>query len=187
MHKQSNGGHFMRKIIPIFALSAILALIGGVAYAANVHVKNGPFFVDNGLTLTATGALAGLGFQDIVISMTATANPIATCTNPSGQNQAPGQNPPPVSVSATPESIPASEIKNGNTSFSLTTNPPVTPIPGAPDCPNSNWTENITDLQFTSATIMVQQPAPTVVLIVSCTFAPPTANGPVASRTVTCS
>src|SRR5215475_12815577 len=81
---------------------------------------------------------------------------------------------------------PASEIKNGNTAFSLTTNPPVSPVPGAPDCPNSSWTENITDLQFTSATIMAEQPAPTVVLIVSCTFAPPTANGPVAVRTVTC-
>src|SRR5215470_8006078 len=105
--------------------------------------------------------------QDIVVAMTATANPIATCTNPAGETKPPGHNPAPVSVAATPESIPASEIKNGNTSFSVTTNPPTTPVPGAPDCPNSSWTENITDLQFTSATIMVQQPAPNVVLIVS--------------------
>jgi hypothetical protein len=34
----------MRKIIPIFALSAILAPIGGVAYAANVHVKKRAVF-----------------------------------------------------------------------------------------------------------------------------------------------
>ena len=176
----------MGKIISIFALSAGVALIGGQAYAANVHVKAGPFFIDNGLTLTGTGTLAGLGFQDIVVAMTATANPIATCTNPAGQNKPPGQNPAPVSVSATPEAIPASEIKNGNASFSLTTNPPATPVAGAPDCPNSSWTEVITDLQFTSATIMVQQPPPKVVLIVSCTFAPPTANGPVAAGTVTC-
>jgi len=175
----------MGKITSIFAFSASLALIGG-AYAANVHLKSGPFFIDNGLTLTATGTLAGLGLQDIVVGMTATANPIATCTNPAGQNKPPGQNPAPVSVSATPEAIPASEIKNGNASFSLTTNPPATPVAGAPDCPNSSWTEVITDLQFTSATIMVQQPAPNVVLIVSCTFAPPTANGPVAAGTVTC-
>src|SRR5215471_4382970 len=183
---RSKWRHFMRKIISIFALSAGVALIGGQAYAANVHVKAGPFFIDNGLTLTGTGTLAGLGLQDIVVGMTATANPIATCTNPAGQNKPPGQNPAPVSVSATPEAIPASEIKNGNASFSLTTNPPATPVAGAPDCPNSSWTEVITDLQFTSATIMVQQPAPNVVLIVSCTFAPPTANGPVATRTVTC-
>jgi hypothetical protein len=172
--------------VSAFALSAGLALTGGQAYGANVHVKSGPFFTDNGLTLTAAGTLAGLGFQDIVIGMTAMANPTATCTNPSGQNKPAGHNPAAVSVSATPEAIPASEIKNGNASFSVTTNPPVTPIAGAPDCPNSSWTENITDLQFTSATITVEQPAPTVVLTVSCTFAPPTANGPVSSQTVTC-
>jgi len=96
----------MGKIISIFALSAGMALIGGQAYAANVHVKAGPFFIDNGLTLTGTGTLAGLGFQDIVVAMTATANPIATCTNPAGQNKPPGQNLAPVSVSATPEAIP---------------------------------------------------------------------------------
>ena len=58
----------MGKIISIFALSAGMALIGGQAYAANVHVKAGPFFIDNGLTLTGTGTLAGLGFQDIVVN-----------------------------------------------------------------------------------------------------------------------
>src|SRR5215813_5850228 len=156
--------------VSIFVLSASLALISGQAYAANAHVKAGPFFIDNGLTLTATGSLAGLGFQDIVVGLTATANPIATCTNPSGQNKPPGQNPAPVSVSATPESIPASEIKNGNTPFSLTTNPPPSVVPGAPDCPGSSWTEAITDLQFTSATITVQQPPPSVVLTVECRF-----------------
>jgi len=173
--------------VSVFALSAGLALASAVAYASSVHVKSGPFFTDNGLTLTAAGTLAGLGFQDVVIGMTATANPIATCTNPSGQNKPPGHNPAPVSVSATPESIPASEIKNGNTPFSLTTNPPPSVVPGAPDCPGSSWTEAITDLQFTSATITVQQPPPSVVLTVECRFAPPTINGPVSRQTVTCS
>jgi len=171
--------------------ASVIALAVGLscasaAYAANVHVKSGPNFTDNGLTLTADGVLAGLGFQNIQGDMSATANPVATCTN-QGQHQAPGQNPAPVAVSATPESIPASAVKNGNASFSLTTNPPSpNPIPGAPDCPNSNWTEVITDLAFTSAVITVEQPAGTVVLVVSCTFAPQTVNGPVAKQTVTC-
>jgi hypothetical protein len=176
---------FMRKMT-VFTLSAGLALASAGAYAASVHLKSGPSFVDNGLTLTALGALAGLGNQDLEIFLTARANPIATCTNPSGQQQPPGQNPAPVSVAANPLSIPASEIKNGNVSFSVTTLPPTTPIPGAPDCPNSKWTEAITDLQFTSATIIVEQPPPTIVLTVQCTFAPPTINGPVTKQTVTC-
>src|SRR5262249_44204518 len=99
--------------VSVFALSAGLALASAVAYATSIHLKWGPFFTDNGLTLTAAGDPAGSGFQDIVIGMTATANQIATCPNPSGQNKPPGHNPAPVAVSATPESIPASEIKNG--------------------------------------------------------------------------
>src|SRR5215831_7116478 len=171
------------KYVSVIALAVGCA---GVAYAANVHFKSGPTFVDNGLTLSAQGVLAGLGFQNIQVDMSATANPVATCTN-HGQHQAPGQNPAPVAVSATPQSIPAGAIKNGNASFSLTTNAPTpNPIPGAPDCPNSGWTEVITDLAFTSAVITVEQPAGTVALTLSCTFAPQTVNGPVAAQTVTC-
>src|SRR6266511_886518 len=72
------------------------------------------------------------------------------------------------------QAIPQSEIKNGNTPFSVVTDPPVTPIPGAPECPNPNWTEDITDLAFTTATITVEQPPGTLVLTVTCQFGSPT-------------
>jgi hypothetical protein len=62
----------------------------------------------------------------------------------------------------------------------------VTIIPGAPDCANPNWTEEITDLSFTSATITVEQPFGTVVLTVNCTFEPPTTNGAVPRAQVAC-
>jgi hypothetical protein len=153
-----------------------------------VHLKNfaNPTFTDNGLTLTASGALAGLGNGDVLVNLAATANATAICTNPAGANQPPGQNPAPVSVSGS-EAIPASAVKNGTVAFSVTTNPPVTPIPGAPGCPNSNWTESITDLSFTGATITVQQGSPPATeLTVSCTFAPPTSNGTVPKSHVTC-
>lgn len=177
----------MLKRTLLIATTAILAS-ATAAFASSVHLKNhaNPTFIDNGLTLTANGALAGLGNGDVLVNLAATANVTATCTNPSGANQPPGQNPAPVSVSGS-EAIPASEVKNGTVAFSVTTNLPATPIPGAPDCPNTRWTESITDLAFTGATIAVQQGSPPATeLTVSCTFAPPTSDGSVPKSHVTC-
>jgi hypothetical protein len=181
----------MRRIlIALFAALLVSAVVVAGALAASVHLKGGknaePTFRDLGLTLRANGALAGLGNGDVEITLDALANATATCTNPgSGEHQPPGQNPAPVAVSGG-VSIPEEEIKNGTVPFRVETEPPATPIPGAPDCPNSQWTEDITDLAFTSATITVEQPPGTTVLTVSCTFSSPTSNGLVPSGNVSC-
>lgn len=173
-------------ILPLTLALALVMSATGDVMASSVHLKGGanaaPAFTDNGLTLTASGALSGLGFGNVVVNVSATANPTAVCSN-NGGNAAPGQNPASVTVTGS-IGIPASAIKNGNATFALTTNPPVTPIVGAPDCPNTNWTENITDMSFTSATYTVFQP--TLVLTVTCTFKSPTTNGSVPSSNVTC-
>ena len=178
----------MRRSISFGIAVATLALAGAVA-AANVHLKGGanakPSFRDNGLTLTAAGELSGLGNEDVVITLDANGNPTATCTNPSGKNQPPGHNPAPVTLTGT-ESIPAEEIKNGNVAFIVTTEGPVNPIPGAPDCPNSRWTERITDIAFTSAIITIEQPSGTEVLTVDCDFSQPTTDGTVSKANVVC-
>lgn len=159
-----------------------------IANAANVHLKGGanaePSFRDLGIALRASGALAGLGNGDVLVVLTAEADVVSTCTNQGG-NQAPGQNPAPLVVTGA-VAIPESEIKNGNTPFSVQTVEPQEIIPGAPGCPNPNWTERIEDLSFTSATIRVEQPAGTTVLTVSCYFDPATQDGSVPKRDVTC-
>jgi hypothetical protein len=188
----------MRKPLRLVAIATVLVAavaFPAVASAQNAHLRNNvrpnPAFVDNGLTLTATAAYAGLGNFSTQQNLVATANATATCTNPAGATQPPGQNPAPVTVAGS-TAVPASDIKNGNVTITTTTSGPVSPIPGAPGCPNPQWTETITDLSFTTATITVFQDTDangsfeTLVLTVSCTFSPPTSNGTVPASGYTC-
>lgn len=181
----------MRRSLMVAAIVAAGVLLSATtASASSVHLKGGrnaePTFTDGGLTLRATGELSGLGNGDVLVTMSATADVTATCTNPgSGGTQPPGQNPAPITVTGS-QAIPASEIKNGNTPFNVVTVAPPSVIPGAPGCPNTQWIETITDLAFNSATITVEQPPGTLVLTVSCTISPSSANGGVPAGSVSC-
>jgi hypothetical protein len=177
-----------RTLAVALAATAALVLVASAASAQSVHLKGGrnaePAFFDGGLTLAASGDLAGLGNGDVLVTLTAEADVTSTCTNQGG-NQAPGQNPAPITVTGS-EAIPAAEIKNGNTPFSVVTVAPDPVIPGAPDCPNTNWTEAIEDLAFTSAVITVEQPPGTTVLTVTCSISPASSDGAVPGGSVSC-
>jgi hypothetical protein len=188
----------MRSRTRIFVAVATLALFGALttaALAVSPHLKgkNPITFTDNGLTLTAKASYSGLGNFTTQQNVAATAQPTSDCVNPSGQHKPPGQNPAEANVTGS-TTIPASDIKNGNVTITTSTNAPVTPIPGSPDCPGVNWTENITDMAFTSATITVFQDANAngifeaseLVLTVNCTFSPATSDGSVPASGFTC-
>jgi hypothetical protein len=159
-YKHPEGSNCMKRRFSVVLVIAIFAVAATAAVAANVHFKKSPplTFADGGLTLSASGALTGLGNGDLVITLSATGQPIATCTNPSGANQPAPHNPAAAEFGGVQE-IPAGSVKNGNVSFSVGTTAPATPIAGSPECPNKNWTEDIIDVQFSgfSSTITVYQ------------------------------
>ena len=144
------------RAVRILVAAGMVVAMAPAALAANVHWKSGPTFTDNGVTLTANGALAGLGNEDVTITLAAegVATKI-TCTNKGG-NAAPGQNRPRVATVGQ-TSVPARKIKNGNVSFSVTTAAPGKLSGREAGCPNNNWTGTIDDVEFTSATITVVQ------------------------------
>lgn len=181
----------MRRMISIVSSVMLVVFLATTAQAGNVRFRHGsPSFGDAGLSLFATGTLAGLGNEAIMIDLNAMANEITICVDPiTGQPGPPIAVPVPVPATGS-TSIPASAIQKGQASFTMQTqNPTPNPIPGAPDCPNPTFTEFITDLAFRTAEIRVEQPLGAFVLTATCTFTPPTANTGnfVPAKEVTCS
>lgn len=141
---------------------------------------------DLGKMLWMGGTLKGLAPEDVKITMKAKAVATAECTNPGGKVP-PGKDPVSAGTVYVTGSawISKSNINSCMASFSMTTEDPPTLVPGAPDCPNPNWTENIIDLQFIKFTLTVWQSGK-IVMIKSCTFKQPTHNGPLSPDDCSC-
>jgi hypothetical protein len=150
-----------KKVKSILLILLAGAITAPLIYAASVHFKGGsPTFSDQGTTLKTCFSLAGLGNGDVTITVTTTGTATTLCTNQGG-NTAPGQNKTPVKPSGQ-ATIPSTEIKNGNLTACVTTEPPPAPTAVEAGCPNSNWSTSLTDVQFATATITVTQGGKTV-------------------------
>lgn len=144
-----------RTTITLLTLLALASVTIGVVWAANAHYKKGPFVVDNGLTATATGSIAGLGNGNVIVTLDFPgATGTTTCTNHGG-NQAAGQNP--AADASTSGSQLITKVKNGTVSFTVTTDVPANPTPQEAGCPGNNWTAAFNNITFGSGTLTIQQ------------------------------
>jgi hypothetical protein len=155
----------MRKIGIIAVLSMLVVALAAVpALAANPHFIGTPQFTDEGTTLVGTGSVAGLGGENIDVQLDATGLATITCGNPGNNPDVPGQRTE-FTVTGTQSDI---EVKNGRAFFNVET---AEPVANAADvCPSARWTATVTDVEFTSATITVFQPAGSDTEVLSQTF-----------------
>ena len=137
------------KVKPFVVITLIMT-VAIVAIAA-VNIKRVEF-ADNGTTLTTCGTLTGLGNQDVTITVNTQGIASTVCTNRGGNNP-PGQQVPVSPLGSV--TIPATEIKNGNVRFCVTTVAPKVTAEQA-GCP-SPFTAKVTDVRFTSATVTAKQ------------------------------
>lgn len=151
----SEGKNAMKKFLITLTATVLTLAIGIVVVrAANVHFKKTPTATDNGTTETVCATLTGLGNGDLTITLIGTGTRTTSCLNPAG-NFAPG-NPGEIVVSGV-TTVPSTQIKNGNVSFCVTTDDPACETAKSCGCPNNNWTATITDVEFNSLTLVVEQ------------------------------
>jgi hypothetical protein len=182
----------MRRLATILVLALGFVLVGAQSsLAASPHFKHGgeptctitPVSASSD-SVTCTASMAGLGNADVVVASSVSGTAVYQCQN-NGGNIAPGQNKVLVGPATSTTSIPASQIKNGNLTF--TTNPAVLTAPTTVSaevagCPNGNWTGVNPVLTVTDISLRIEQPPGTVIF--SCSASDP--NGLSSPVTLAC-
>ncbi len=140
----------MKRLLAIAAVAAAALVFPSLASAQSGHFVGTPNCTDIGTQVQCSGKVAGLGGTTFTILVSAQGTASVTCTNPAG-NVAPGQS---FSFTASGSSGPFPTPRNGQSPFTVATNPPSAP---AGSCPNPKWTATVTDVSFTTATVTLQE------------------------------
>ncbi|HLT37545.1 MAG TPA: hypothetical protein VK034_14730 [Enhygromyxa sp.] len=143
-------------------------------------------FEDQGSSLSVEAEVRNLDRRrDVFVALTATAELDLVCINPGGR-EVPGQKPRDIEVDVEGFArFSDRQIdRNGRLEFDVETDEVGRRIPGAPDCPNRNWTERVRRVRFLDARLTVRQGRDRTTVL--CTFDPPTRDGEVRDRNVDC-
>ena len=147
------------KRLAIALAGAVVAVLGFMVTPASA--QSGHFIegggnatecTDIGTQVECTGKVAGLGGTTFEITVEAEGIAEVVCINPGG-NRAPGQD---TSIDVAGTTGPQPTPRNGQFVFSLTTAAPG-PLPATPTCPNNQWTPEIVDVTFTTATLTLSE------------------------------
>ncbi len=140
----------------MLAAIALLVMTAVPAFGQSGHFltggRNAPTCTDIGTQVQCTGAVAGLGGTTFEITIEADGIAEVVCINPGG-NRAPGQD---TEVNVAGGTGPLATPRNGRYNFSITTDSP-DPLPSTPTCPNAQWTAQIVDVHFTTATLSLYE------------------------------
>lgn len=142
----------MRRATVMLAAIALLVMTAAPAFAQSGHFltggRNAPTCTDIGTQVECTGKVAGLGGTTFTITIEAHGIAEVVCINPAG-HRAPGQD---TEVTVEGSTGPQPTPRNGQARFTITTDDP-DPLPSTPTCPNAQWTAEIVDVHFTTATL----------------------------------
>ena len=138
----------MKRYLVFAVVAAAVLALPSVASAQSGHFVQTQTCTDEGTTVECSGKVAGLGGTTFEITVEADGIASVECTNPGG-NVAPGQDTA-VTVAGTTDPLPTP--RNGQFRYTLATDDPE-PLPPTPTCPNAQWTPDIVDVTFTTATI----------------------------------
>ena len=144
-----------RKLFSILSVFLLLTMLTSTVSAGGNIKLSGAFRLGS---LIFDGTLTGVGgySEGITVTLTATGNPVVTCTNQGG-SQAPGQNPPKVTTSGNQFIEPSDIDEKGKAGVSVETDEPVLTAKRA-GCPSNRWTVSMV-VFWTDATVVVTDSA----------------------------
>ena len=135
---------------------AVLALSAADAMAQNLHFVGRPTASVEGDTVVVRGKVAGLGNEDITVTVEVDGEVVVLCINPGG-NEPPGQNKEPFTAVESQTVTPSA--KNGQFTFQIVVDlaEAIQAAVDAHECPNPNWEKQAGDVTLDSATVTVEQ------------------------------